>query len=156
MRNLILGIFLCLPAMVFAADVRDDCAGDRIVGIYSAEYEGEESRISIFKEEDGTYSAHVIWVKNKYDESGEVRKDEKNPDRSKRDVPCDEIVLIENMSYNSAKDSWGNAKVYDPTRGIKANVNCSFETPMRLKVRGSLMGIGMSVYWDKIEEQCRP
>ena len=49
------------------------------------------------------------------------------------------------------RDTWGNAKVYDPTRGIRANVNCSFETPARLKVRGTVMGIGMSVYWDKIE-----
>ena len=151
MRNLFLCILLCLSGQFFAAGVCDGGDGDRIVGIYSTEYEGEESRISIFKEEDGTYSARVVWVKNKYDGNGNVRMDEKNPDKSRRNVPCDEIVLIESMSYNADRDTWGNAKVYDPTRGIRANVNCSFETPARLKVRGTVMGIGMSVYWDKIE-----
>ena len=35
--------------------------------------------------------------------------------------------------------------------GIKANADCSFTPEGRLKVRGSLMGFGMSVYWDKLE-----
>ena len=124
---------------------------DRIVGVYLATYEGEESKVSIFKDGDGKYTAQVIWVKDKYDEDGNLKVDEKNPDKSKRNTPCDEIVLIEKMSYNSKKDVWTDAKIYDPVRGIKANADCSFEPDGRLKVRGSVMGIGMSVYWDKLE-----
>lgn len=148
MKKIFLCAMLCIQAALFAAG---DEAGDRITGIYLAEYEGEESKVSIFKENDGTYSAQVIWVKDKYDSDGNLKTDEKNPDKSKRDTPCDEIVLIEHMSYDSRKDCWTDAKIYDPVRGIKANVSCSFEEDGRLKVRGSLMGIGMSVYWEKIE-----
>lgn len=142
--------FVCaaVPA-VHAACADDD--PDRIVGIYSAKYEGEESKVSIFRNSDGSYSAQVIWVMNKYDGDGNVKTDDKNPDKSKRNTPCDEIVLIENMKYDSKTDSWGKAKIYDPVRGLKANVNCSFDTPSRLKVRGSVMGIGVSVYWNKLE-----
>ena len=124
---------------------------DRIVGVYYTAHQGEESKIRVFKEDDGSYTAQVIWVRDNLDENGEVEKDVKNPDKSKRDTPCDQIVLIEKMSYDSKKNSWTNAKIYDPVRGIKANADCSFTPEGRLKVRGSLMGFGMSVYWDKLE-----
>ena len=124
---------------------------DRIVGVYYTARQGEESKIRVFKEDDGSYTAQVIWVRDNLDENGEVEKDVKNPDKSKRDTPCDQIVLIEKMTYNEKKDSWGDAKIYDPTRGIKANVTCSFESVSKLRVRGSVLGIGETVYWDKIE-----
>ena len=148
MRKLLLLAALCIPAALSAVTQN---SADRIIGIYLAEYEGEKSKVSIFKEEDGRYTAQVIWVKDKYDKDGNLKLDEKNPDKSKRNTPCDEIVLIEKMSYDSRKDSWTDAKIYDPVRGIKANADCSFEPDGRLKVRGSLMGIGMSVHWEKLE-----
>lgn len=148
MKKIVLSVFFFIP-MIFNSFAQSD--PDRIVGIYLATYEGEESKVSIFKEEDGRYTAQVIWVKDKYDKDGNLKLDEKNPDKSKRNTPCDEIVLIEKMSYDSRKDSWTDAKIYDPVRGIKANADCSFEPDGRLKVRGSLMGIGMSVLWEKLE-----
>ena len=150
MKKFLLVLALFMPAMVSAvADGNGEA--DKIVGTYLAAYHGEESHVSIFREEDGTYSAQVIWVRNKFDGNGEIKRDEKNPDKSKRNTPCDEIMLIENMSYDSRKHCWNDAKIYDPVRGIRANVSCEFETPDRLKVRGSIMGIGETVYWDKIE-----
>ncbi len=148
MRKLLLLAALCIPAALSAVAQNN---ADRIIGIYLAEYEGEKSKVSIFKEDDGTYTARVIWVQDKYDKNGKLKTDEKNPDKSKRNTPCDQIVLIEKMSYDSKKNSWTNAKIYDPVRGIKANADCSFTPEGRLKVRGSLMGFGMSVYWDKLE-----
>ena len=148
MRKLLLLAALCIPAALSAVAQNN---ADRIIGIYLAEYEGEKSKVSIFKEDDGTYTARVIWVQDKYDKNGKLKTDEKNPDKSKRNTPCDQIVLIEKMSYDSKKNSWTNEKIYDPVRGIKANADCSFTPEGRLKVRGSLMGFGMSVYWDKLE-----
>ena len=148
MKNFFMTAMLSISVFVSAAPQED---ADRIIGTYLATYEGEESKVSIFKEDDGTYTARVIWVLNKYDENGNVKTDEKNPDKSKRNTPCDEIVLIERMSYNQKKNSWTDAKIYDPVRGIKANADCSFAPDGRLKVRGSVMGIGVSVYWEKLE-----
>ena len=69
---------LGISVFVSAAPQED---ADRIIGTYLATYEGEESKVSIFKEDDGTYTARVIWVLNKYDENGNVKTDEKNPDK---------------------------------------------------------------------------
>ena len=94
MKNFFMTAMLSISVFVSAAPQED---ADRIIGTYLATYEGEESKVSIFKEDDGTYTARVIWVLNKYDENGNVKTDEKNPDKSKRNTPCDEIVLIERM-----------------------------------------------------------
>lgn len=148
MKKIVLSVFFFIPVF-FNSFAQNE--PDRIVGTYLATYEGEESKVSIFREDDGTYTARVIWVKEKYDKDGNLKLDEKNPDKAKRSTPCDEIVLIERMSYDAKKDSWTDAKIYDPVRGMKANVDCSFEQDGRLKVRGSIMGIGMSVHWQKLE-----
>ena len=148
MKKIVLSVFFFM-SIFFNSFAHSD--PDRIVGTYLATYEGEESKVSIFKEDDGTYTARVIWVKEKYDKDGNLKLDEKNPDKAKRSTPCDEIVLIERMSYDAKKDSWTDAKIYDPVRGMKANVDCSFGQDGRLKVRGSIMGIGMSVHWQKLE-----
>ena len=148
-RILSLTILLC--TLLTAATAQR--AADKIVGIYHITHKGEESRIRIVKNVDDTYTAQVISVKNRTDKNGKVRLDEKNPDKSLRNTPCDRIVLIKGMKYDATKNTWGNAKIYDPTRGLRANVTCSFDTATRLRVRGSVLGIGETVYWDKESEQ---
>ena len=97
------------------------------------------------------YFLKVSNSRDRYDGNGKLKTDVKNPDKSRRYTPCDRIVLIENMKYNEKKACWSDARIYDPVRGIKANVSCSFEKPGVLKVRGSLMGFGETVYWTKVE-----
>ena len=141
----IIGVVLSCP-LSFA---QDNSVADSIIGEYIAEHQGEVSKVRISKEDDGTYTAQVIWVKNRTDKDGSVRLDEKNPDKSLRGVPCDEIVLIKGLKYNSEKKRWSDAKIYDPTRGIRANVMCEFIAGAVLRVRGSLLGFWQSVYWQK-------
>ena len=95
----IIGVVLSCP-LSFA---QDNSVADSIIGEYIAEHQGEVSKVRISKEDDGTYTAQVIWVKNRTDKDGSVRLDEKNPDKSLRGVPCDEIVLIKGLKYNSEK-----------------------------------------------------
>ena len=86
------------------------------------------------------------------DEDGNVRLDEKNPDRSLRHVECDKIVLFSGLKYEPSKDKWSDAKLYDPTRGIRANMTCEFEADGKLKVKGSLLGFSQSIYWIPLEK----
>ena len=95
--------------------------------------------------------AQIIWVKNRTDENGNVRLDEKNPDKSLRHVPCDEIILFSGLKYNPDKKQWDGTKIYDPTRGIRANLVCRFEDDGTLRVKGSLLGFSQSFYWEKKE-----
>lgn len=126
-------------------------SADNIVGIYSLEHKGERSKVEISRQSDGTYTVQVIWVENCLDKNGNVRLDEKNPDKSLRSVPCDKIVIIKGLRYKPEESRWSDAKIYDPVRGIRANVRCWFDENGHLKVRGSLLGLSETVTWVKDE-----
>ena len=100
---------------------------------------------------NGTLKAQITWMTNSVDPAtGKKFLDVKNPDKSLRNVPCDQIVLINGLKYNEAKDQWGETKIYDPQRGIKANVTVRRNADGSLNVRGSLMGISQTVVWKKL------
>lgn len=123
---------------------------DNILGEYLLIHNGFESKVRITKSNDNTYMAKVYWIKNSVDAKGEKLLDEKNPDKSLRSTPADQIVLFKGLRYVADKKNWSGTKIYDPTRGIKANATCDFIDSETLRVRGSLMGIGENAYWKKI------
>ena len=150
----ILSIILCAVCTVFSSGAQDggpNSSADNIAGLYFVSHEGENSKVRISRDTDGTFKAQVIWLENRMDSDGNVRLDEKNPDKSLKDTPCDRIVIIEKLSYNPDRQRWEKGKIYDPTRGIRANATCSFDSPDTLRIRGSLMGIGETVFWKKLE-----
>lgn len=121
---------------------------DDIVGKWFAEQDGVESFVEIMRSADGTYMAQVRWVEDSVGPDGKKVLDVKNPDRSLRNVPVDEIVLFRGLEFNEKKNCWDGTKIYDPTRGIKANVSCSLvEGGKILRLRGSVLGIGETVEW---------
>ena len=144
---LVLGILMSV-SIVYC---QDNSVADSIIGEYFVDHQGESSMVRITKESDGTYKAQVFWVQNRTDKDGDVRLDAKNPDKSLRHVPCDQIVLISGLKYNGEKQKWDDTKVYDPTRGIRANVSCEFVEGGKLKLRGSLLGFSQTVFWQKIK-----
>ena len=76
----------------------------------------------------------------------------KNPDRSLRSVPIDEVVLFSGLRFNEKKNCWDGTKIYDPTRGIRANVSCTLiDGGKTLRLRGSVLGIGETVEWTRME-----
>jgi len=125
---------------------------DGITGTYFVSHEGENSKVKIYAAQDGSFTAQIIWVEDRLDSDGNVRLDEKNPDKSLRTTPCDQITIIEGLEFNPAKKRWDKGKIYDPTRGIRANVSCVFVSPDSLKVRGTLMGFGETIYWTRTRE----
>lgn len=123
---------------------------DAIVGVYESVQEGYRFRATISKQADGTYKAQMHWMEHDRDVQGNKLLDTKNPKRELRSTPCDRVVLIEGMTYDSKKQRWGNAKIYDPLRGIRANVNCWFVSENELRLKGTLVGISETVTWRKI------
>lgn len=126
-------------------------SADSIIGTYKAERGGEITKVSVTKSPDGTYKAQVIWLANPKDKNGNIRLDEKNPDKSLRTTPCNQIIIFKGMKYNAEKKCWDGAKVYDPTMGIRANGQLTFLADGRLKIKGTLAGISQSVYWTRAE-----
>ncbi|MBQ0095560.1 MAG: DUF2147 domain-containing protein [Bacteroidaceae bacterium] len=148
MRRIIVMLLLAMGLVPVAAQTADNGKADNIAGNYLVRFGNEESKVRVTKEKDNTFTAQIYWVKDAFDKDGKKRLDVDNPDKSLRNVPCDEIVLIRGLKYNSSKQQWDGAKIYDPTRGIRANAVLRFNEKGQLAVKGSLMGISETVIWD--------
>ncbi len=150
----ILSMVLCAAMMfaanvsVFAQDVNSN--PDSIVGEYLTDRGGSKSKVRVTKNSDGTYSAQVFWVEKPLDAQGNKRKDVKNPDKSLRSVDIDQVVIVKGLKYDAKDKTWGDAKIYDPSKGIRVDVTAVFETNEKLKLRGTIFGIGTTLYWNKI------
>lgn len=126
---------------------------DDIIGKYHSTQGNDEYKVEVTKKADGTYKAQLFWVKDPIDHAtGKVSLDPKNPDKSLRGVRCDRIVLIDGLHFNAEKKQWDKAKIYDPQRGIKVSATAKFVPDGRLSIRGSVLGIGETIYWTRIKE----
>ena len=135
-----------------AQNVLNDAA-DNIVGVYQGTQNGDKFKAKIVKLTNGKYRGQIIWMQNPNDANGKKRLDTKNPDEKLRNTPCDQIVLFSGLEYNAKKKRWDGTKIYDPQRGMKANLTVEFDKDGRLKLRGSILGIGETVYWTKLNEK---
>jgi len=141
----------CMPC--FGQDAAKNDQADNIIGKYEAVKNGNPYRVQISKNADGTYKAQIYWLSNPIDpETGKPSLDKKNPDKSLRNTPSDQVVLIRDLKYKAAKKQWGDAKIYDPSRGIRANVTAWFAEDGRLCLKGTVLGIGEKVYWTPVTE----
>ena len=144
--SIIAALFMALPAV--AQNINSN--PDSIVGEYSTDRGGSKSKVRVTKNQDGTYTAQVFWVENPLDANGNKRKDVKNPDKSLRNVDIDQVILVNGLKYDSKNKTWGGTKIYDPSKGIKVNVTAEFETPQKLKLRGTILGVGVTLYWNRL------
>jgi len=142
-------VFFVIIAFFFASLCDMFAQGDKIIGEYQCIHDGVDSRIKIYKHADG-YRAQCVWVSNLKMEDGTLRRDIKNPDPAKRNVTNDKIVIIDKVKFDG-KDTWGEGKIYDPTRGKFFAVTLSFKDEKTLAVRGSVAFIGKTVYWKKLK-----
>lgn len=146
-KKLFITIF-CIVSMVLPAAAQN-FAGDKIIGVYWVERDGDKSKVRFSKTGTNSYQAQVIWIEKEKDANGQLRTDKKNPDAAKRQTPASKIVLIEKVSY---KDGiWTDGEIYDPTRGKSFTVNIWFENDKSLCVKGSFGPFSEKVYWKKLE-----
>ncbi len=125
--------------------------GDNIVGEYLTDRGGSKSKVRVIKAANGTYTAQLFWVEQPLDKDGKKRKDVKNPDKKLRNVDIDKVVLIQGLRYDAEEQEWSGAKIYDPSKGIRVNVEVEFVEPKKLKLFGNIWGIGTTIYWQKIK-----
>ena len=150
-EGLMLGLLMAAVMTVGAQNVLND-KGDNILGQYLVEQGSDVSKVRFTKASDGSYTCQIYWLRDLYDKDGKVYTDERNPDKSLRNVPANKIVLIKGLKYNASKKQWDGTKVYDPQRGLKANVVVTFTDDGQLKVKGSVLGISETVYWKRLNE----
>ena len=144
---------ILISALAFLAGAISAAAqnADDILGEYFSKQGADEYKARISRNADGSYKGQITWVSNPIDPAtGKTALDVKNPDKSLRSTPCDRIVLFNGVKFNSAKKIWDGAKIYDPQRGIKANLSIKKNADGNLSIRGSLMGIGETVIWKRL------
>lgn len=147
-----IALFIALVGFSFTSIAQDvNNNPDSIIGEYLADRGGSKSKVRVTKNADGTYTAQVFWVEHPLDKNGNKRKDTKNPDKTLRNVDIDKVVLVKGLQYIAEDKEWGGTKIYDPTKGIRVNVSAKFETPDKLKLRGTILGIGVTIYWNRIK-----
>ena len=144
-----MAIVLAIAAPLAAQQSLNNQA-DNIIGTYSGKQGSDKFRAKIVKLTDGTYRGQVIWLENDKDRDGNKILDSKNPDKKLRNKPADRIVLFSGLKYDAKNHQWNGTKIYDPQRGIRANLVVDFTDDGRLRVKGSLFGISESVYWQKM------
>lgn len=143
-------MLLCL-FMAVSVPMMAQSAGDKIVGTYKAVRNGVTSKVKVTRNSNGTYKAQVIWVDNLKMPDGSIRKDVKNPDKSKRNVRADQIVLFDGMTYKNGE--WTGGRIYDPTSGKSYKLTITFKDAKTLKLRGyiGVEALGETMYWTKIQ-----
>ena len=146
--TIICAITITLPT--FAQSTLNNNA-DNIVGEYLTDRGGSKSKVRITKATDGTYTAQLFWVENPNDANGKKRKDVKNPDKSLRNTDIDKVVIIKGLKYIKEDKMWGDTKIYDPSKGFKVNVTAEFVSANKLKLRGTVFGVGTTIYWQKLK-----
>lgn len=152
MKNLITLLVVLLSAFPVAHSQNNSNTNpDAIVGVYRIVHKGDVSKIRIYKCSDGSYEAQCIYLQDSIDKkTGKLRLDTKNPNKNLRNVPSNKVILITGMRYNAKKQRWDGGRIYDPLRGIHARCTCSFTDNNQLKLRGSVLGIGETIYWQPI------
>lgn len=151
MKNVILTLIctMVFGLSSFAQNYNDNA--DNIIGEYLTDRGGSKSKVRVTKAADGTYTAQLFWVENPLDKNGNKRKDVKNPDKSLRNVDIDKVVLVKGLKYDREDKEWNDAKIYDPSKGFRVNVEAEFVEPNKLKLFGNIWGIGTTIYWTKLK-----
>lgn len=146
MMKRVMSMLACLVMAVSSMMAQSD----KILGNYSVVRNGVSSKVKVFKHGDG-FRAQVTWVDNLKKEDGTLRTDEKNPDKSKRSVRADQIVLIDKVTYDAKNNVWTNGKIYDPTKGKTYKVKLWFDGDKVLKMRGYIGPLFDTSEWKKID-----
>ncbi|MBP5398536.1 MAG: DUF2147 domain-containing protein [Bacteroidales bacterium] len=153
MKKYLLALFILLSgALCLSAESALNNKADNILGKWKAVRNGEVSKVCVTKLSDGSYQAQVYWLEVPLDKKGNPKLDVKNPDKSLRSTPADQIVLFKGLKYNADKKRWDGCEIYDPTKGLKAKCTVEFQEDGRLRIKGSLLGISQSVYWERLSE----
>lgn len=149
MKKFLLMLLCCFMAV--SMPMMGQNASDKIVGTYKVLRHGVNSKVKVTKNANGTYKAQVIWADNLKKPDGSILLDEKNPDKSKRNVRADQIILFDGLKYKD--NSWTDSKIYDPTSGKSYKLTVTFKDEKTLKLRGyiGVEALGESMYWTKIQ-----
>lgn len=155
MKKQLFPLFILLSILIGAKSLGAQNAADKILGVYLVkdDQSSEKVKIRIYKNNNGTYSGRIIWVENPYFKDGTLKRDIKNPDKSKRNTPGDKIQMLFHFRYDAKEKKWVDGEIYDPVHGKTYKCQMWFLDATTLQLRGyiGIPAIGRSMKWQKVE-----
>lgn len=157
-RYLLLLITFLFSASLSAADA------DAIVGVWkTATTENGYSHVEIYQE-NGKYHGKIIFLSEpNYTELdvkkfrgkvkvGEVRRDQANPDKGKRNDPILGLKIVSN--FMQVGNQWRQGRVYDPESGKTYKGKIWLNKNGTLSLRGfvGISAFGRSTVWTPVAE----
>lgn len=149
-KNLVILLIVLLSSIALFAVEKDD-----IVGLwFMQEHEDDRGVAEVF-EHNGKYYAVAIGYESYVDASTDViviPKDVHNPNPSLRNRPQNEVVFINEISFNGKR--WKNGEIYDFASGKYAYVSGKLKNgDLVWRLSLDKMGVfGANTTWEKVED----
>ena len=124
--------------------------GDAVVGTWKTA--DGKAHIQVFKA-NGKYYGKIVWLKEPNDENGKPKKDDNNPDESKRDTPILNSKILKDFEYDADDEEWEDGTIYDPKSGSTYKCTMELEDKNTLEVRGyvGFEWLGKTEVWTRIQ-----
>lgn len=111
---------------------------DAILGVWANS--SNRGHIRIYKN-NGKYYGKIIWLKHPYDEKGNPKVDQKNPNENDRNKQLLGLIMLRDFVYDN--EEWKDGKIYNPQDGKEYKSNIKLTNEKTLSVRGY---IGISLF----------
>jgi len=110
-----------------------------------------EGRIEITKKGE-KYYGKLYWLKEPNDETGQPKKDVKNPDETKRTRLVQGLQILEGFT-SSGKGTYENGTIYDPKSGKTYSCKMTVKGNDKLDIRGfvGISLLGRTETWTRVK-----
>ena len=125
--------------------------GTELIGIWLTQDGG--SKVEIVKNEDGSYSGKIVWLRTPRERDGSYKLDINNPDQNLRNRKIIGLQLLDGFKYNKRKEEWTGGTIYDPQSGSTYKCYMWFDGDVnKLCVKGyiGIALIGRTSNWTRI------
>ncbi|MEM7104844.1 MAG: DUF2147 domain-containing protein [Bacteroidota bacterium] len=96
--------------------------------------ENGNEKIEIY-EKDGKFNGIMVWMKDEYDENGNLKVDSKNPDEALRERPMVGVEILFGFKYTG--NGWyTGGRIYDPGTGNTYAARIKMVDETTAKIRG--------------------
>ena len=146
-----LGVAILL-VVVTGAEVRaDEATVEAMTGLWLTE--GGDAHIRIDACEEGL-CGRIAWMSEPLDETGVKRRDRKNPDQARRDLPVEGMTILRIATTPDDKGVLRGGKIYDPKSGRMYRCTLRPDGDDALKMRGfwGISLLGRTTRWVRLAD----
>lgn len=97
------------------------------------------AQMEVYKENDGSYSAKVVWLRIEKD-----RPDINNEDKSLKNRKILGLQILSGLKFDKKQNKWEDGKIYDPQTGKTYHCSVTLEHDKSILVlKGHIQGLKM-------------